>query len=76
MVPLDPEREPSGFAIAAEAILAGLLELLINKQILTIPEVRGVLTGAIRGIGPRLQSPSGLAASQTIGELRRHFSEP
>jgi hypothetical protein len=53
-----------------------LLELLINKQILTIPEVRGVLTGAIRDIGPRLQSPGGLAASQTIGELLRHFSEP
>jgi hypothetical protein len=53
-----------------------LLELLINKQILTIWEVRSVLTGAIRNIGPRLQSPGGLAASQTIGELLLHFSEP
>lgn len=75
MAPLDQQRDPSGFAIAGGAILPRLVELLIDKGILTIPEVRHVLTGAMRDIGPRLQTSSGLAASQTIGELLRRFSE-
>jgi hypothetical protein len=75
MAPIDPQRDPSSFAIASGAILAGLLDLLNKKEILTISEVRGVLNGAMRDIGPRIQTPSGLAASQIIQELLGQFSE-
>jgi hypothetical protein len=75
MAPIDPQRDPSGYAIASGAILSGLLEVLIQKEVLTIPDVREALNIAMRGLATRMQKPEGVAASQTVAELLRQFSE-
>jgi hypothetical protein len=75
MVQTDINRNPLGTAIATGTILAALMDLLIKKDVLTIPEVRSVLETAMKEIGPRTAMTGGLDAAQFIGELQRYFSE-
>jgi hypothetical protein len=51
------------------------MDLLIKKDVLTIPEVRSVLETAMKEIGSRAAMTGGLDAAQFIGELQRYFSE-
>lgn len=71
----DPQTSPNALAIAAGAIVSALLDVLVQKEVLSIPEVRSALQTAMQGAGSRSQSPDGFAASQFIAALMRHFSE-
>lgn len=75
MVSNDPRRDPLGIAIASGAIVSELLDLLVQKQILSISDVRGVLINATKGISLRVKLAGGFEASQFIDELQRHFPE-
>jgi hypothetical protein len=75
MVSNDPRRDPLGIAIASGAIVSELLDLLVQRQILSTSDVRGVLENAARGISLRVKLAGGFEASQFIDELRRHFPE-
>lgn len=72
---LDPKTSPEALAIATGAIISGLLDVLVQKNVLTVPEVRGALDSAMKGAGFRSQTPAGFEASQFIAALLRHFSE-
>jgi len=72
---LDPKTSPQALAIATGAIVSALLDVLVQKDLLTIPEVRVALDTAMKGAGLRIQSPEGAEASQFIAALLRHFSE-
>jgi hypothetical protein len=72
---LDPTISPNALAIASGAIVSALLDVLIKKGALTIPEVREALQVAMQGASARTQSPDGMAASRFIAAQLRHFSE-
>ena len=72
---IDPKISPEALAIASSSILSALLDVLVTKEILTIPEIRAVLQDAMTGVGHRPQSNEGLDACQLIAAMLRHFSE-
>jgi hypothetical protein len=73
---IDPKISPEALAIASGSIISALLDMLVTKEILSIPEIREVLHDAMTGVGHRLpQSKEGFDASQLIAAMLRHFSE-
>ena len=73
---IDPKVSPEALAIASGSILSALLDLLVTKEILSVPEVRDALQDAMTGVGHRLpQSKEGFDASQLIAAMLQHFSE-
>jgi hypothetical protein len=72
---IDPKISPEALAIAGVSIVSALLDVLVTKEVLSIPEVRAVLQDAMIGVGHRLQSKEGTDASQLIAAMLRHFSE-
>jgi len=72
---ISPSITPNALAIASGAILSGLLDALVTKNILTTPEVRSVLQSAMTGIGPRAQSQDGIEALQLVGALLRKLPQ-
>ena len=57
------------------AVVTALLDHLVQKGVLTVPEVHDILTATHRDIGHRGQSVAGLHADHLISALVRHFSE-
>jgi hypothetical protein len=72
---IDPKISPEALAIASSSIISALLDVLVTKEVLSIPEIRAVLQDAMTGVGRRLQSKEGSDASQLIAALLHHFSE-
>jgi hypothetical protein len=64
--------EPLPLAIAGGAISNALIEVLLDKEILTLEEARGILQSAMRSISPHLQSSQdAFKASQIIAGLMK-----
>ena len=68
----EPQHSPQGTAIATGLILAGLMDLLVKKEVLTIPEVRSVLETAMTELSPR-KFVQGADASKVITDLLQRF---
>ena len=68
---------PSSHAIACGIITVALMELLVEKSILTKDEVRGVLKTAHRRIVPLAESNNNAEAAAQIvsGLLAKRFCE-
>jgi len=65
------EDRSRALALAGGAIVSALLDTLVEKGILTIPEMRAVLLKAINGIGPYAQTTVGYEASGMIATIMR-----
>ena len=65
------EDRSRALALAGGAIVGALLDALVEKNVLTVREVRAVLLKAINGIGPYAQTPVGYEASGMIATMMR-----
>ncbi len=65
------EDRSRALALAGGAIVSALLDTLVEKGILNIPEVRAVLLKAINGIGAYAQTTVGYEASGMIATIMR-----
>ena len=64
------QQDRSGaLALAGAAIVSALLDTLVAKNVLTVPEVRAVLRKAIAGIAPYAQTGVGYDASSMIATM-------
>jgi hypothetical protein len=63
------EDRSRALALAGGAIVGALLDALVEKDILTVREVRSVLLKAINAIGPYSQTPVGYEASGMIAAM-------
>jgi hypothetical protein len=75
MIPIDAKFGPTGIALASGAIVAALLEALVQTGALKAADVRSLLEVAINSLGPRMQTKDGFEASQIIAACLRQFSE-
>jgi hypothetical protein len=64
-----------GTALGGGIIIGALLDGLVEKGILTKPDIRKILTRASAGLGAHIQTPEGYDASQMIDGLLRRFPE-
>jgi hypothetical protein len=64
---------PEGISVASGAIISALLDTLVSKGTLTIPEIREVLTAARNKTTARRRTQEGFEASQMISELLQRF---
>jgi hypothetical protein len=62
----------AGQGLAAGIIMGALLDTLVRKGVLTLPEVRETLTNAMGSMGAYSQTPEGFEASQFIANLLRN----
>jgi hypothetical protein len=62
----------AGQGLAAGIIVGALLDTLVRKGILSLPETRETLTNAMGSLGAYAQTPEGYEASQFIGNLLRN----
>lgn len=65
------EDRSRALALAGGAIVTALLEALVEKNVLSVREVRAVLLKAINGIGPYAQTSVGYEASGMIAAIMR-----
>jgi len=63
------EDRARAMALAGGAIVTALLDTLVEKDILTVTEVRTVLLKAIKSIGPYAQTDIGHHASGMIATI-------
>lgn len=66
------DKRIDGQAIAAGTIIGALLDTLVRKQILTLPEIRETLSNAMGSLGIYSGTPEGFEASQFIANLLRN----
>jgi hypothetical protein len=65
------EDRSRALALAGGAVVAALLEALVEKDVLTVREVRSVLLKAINSIAPYTQTTVGYEASGMIAAMMR-----
>ena len=65
------EDRSRALALAGGAVVGALLEVLVEKEVLTVREVRAVLLKAINGISPYTQTTVGYEASGMIAAMMR-----
>jgi hypothetical protein len=66
----------AGTALAGSAIASALLDILIEKNVITLADARTVLNQASAAISAHVGTPAGTEAIQTIAILRTgRFSE-
>jgi hypothetical protein len=65
------EDRSRALALAGGAVVGALLEALVEKDILTVREVRAVLMKAISSISPYAQTTVGYEASGMIAAMMR-----
>jgi hypothetical protein len=65
------EDRSRALALAGGAVVGALLEALVEKDVLTVREVRAVLLKAINSISPYTQTTVGYEASGMIAALMR-----
>jgi hypothetical protein len=65
------EDRSRALALAGGAIVSALLDTLVEKGILSLPEVRGVLQRAISSMAPYAQTTVGYEASGMIATIMR-----
>jgi len=63
------EDRSRALALAGGAIVGALLDTLVEKNILTVREVRALLLKAMNGIGPYAQTLVGYEASGMIATM-------
>ncbi|MGZ4983871.1 MAG: hypothetical protein ACXV9Q_07205, partial [Chthoniobacterales bacterium] len=56
----------AGNALAGGTIGAALIEVLLEKKVLTLEEARDVLNRALRALAPYMQTSEGFYASHVI----------
>jgi hypothetical protein len=67
---MNVQQDRSGaLALAGGAIVSALLEALVEKEVLTVREVRALLRKAINGIAPYAQTSVGYDASSMIATM-------
>ena len=65
------EDRSRALALAGGAVIGALLEALVEKDVLTVREVRSVLLKAINSISPYTQTTVGYEASGMIAAMMR-----
>lgn len=65
------EDRSRALALAGGAVVGALLEALVEKDVLTVREVRAVLLKAINSITPYTQTTVGYEASGMIAAMMR-----
>jgi hypothetical protein len=70
------EDRSRALALAGGAVVGALLEALVEKDVLTVREVRAVLLKAINGIAPYTQTTVGYEASGMIAAMMRDRFAP
>jgi hypothetical protein len=63
------EDRSRALALAGGAIVSALLDALVEKDMLSVREVRAVLLKAMNAIGPYAQTPVGYEASGMIATI-------
>src|SRR6266511_2059614 len=63
----EADDKAQGLALAGGAIMTALVE----KNVLSVPEVRALLSKALLGIGPHARSAGGYEASRAIANIMR-----
>jgi hypothetical protein len=63
------EDRSRALALAGGAIVSALLDTLVEKEILSLQDVRALLLKAMNGIGPYAQTPVGYEASGMIATI-------
>ena len=70
----DPNLDSIGLGIMGGAVVTALLDHLVEKGILTMTDVRSILTTASKHAG-KGNAPAGLHAAQLISAILRRFPE-
>jgi hypothetical protein len=65
----------AGAGLAGSAIASALLDILIEKNVITLADTRAVLDRAALAISAHVGTPAGKEAIQTIAILRIGLSE-
>ena len=65
----------AGTALAGGAIASALLDILIEKNVITLADARAILDRAALAISAHVGTPAGKEAIQTIAILRVGLSE-
>jgi hypothetical protein len=65
----------AGTGLAGSAITSALLDILIEKNVITLADARAVLDRAALAISTHVGTPAGKEAIQTIAILRIALSE-
>jgi hypothetical protein len=65
------EDRSRAMSLAGGAIVGALLDVLVEKDILTVREVRAVLVKAINAVGPYAHTSVGYEASGMIAAMMR-----
>jgi len=63
------EDRSRALALAGGAIVNGLLETLVDKNILTVPEIRGVILKAMNSLTPYKATPAGYEAHGMLAAI-------
>ena len=69
------DANAAAIGLAGEAVATALIETLLDKNILTLTEVRSILERALRTIGPPTRTSESWSATQIIdGMVKGRFS--
>jgi hypothetical protein len=74
-MPTSSDIKAAGTGLAGSAIASAILDILIEKNVITLADARAVLDRAALAISPHVETPAGKEAIQTIAILRIGLSE-
>lgn len=66
------EHLTEGTALAGGLVAVSLLDTLVSKGVLTLPDARDVLRSALQRLAPHNQMPGGFEASRIITDIMRN----
>ena len=68
-----PTESPIGMAVAANALLAELLEALVRQDVVTRMELTHIIDAARRSVNATKDSPAHASADVTLAKLQSRF---